>query len=1234
MDETLQERIKTLEHELVQCSRDLAQSHEREQRYRSVFDAMIEGFGLAEILLDEQGHPYDYRLLEVNEAFGRLTGFPPHIAEGKTARELVPSVEPHWIETYAKVALTGEPARFENYSEALGKWFEVVAYQTAPGQFAHQFIDITERKLAEQARERLLQERERDAVQLEAVLNTMSEGLSISDLEGNVLAMNHAALALHGFRSVDEVRLHLSEFPDIFEVRDLAGRVLPAEEWPLGRVLRGERFAGLELVLHRRDSGRERICSYGGAPVLDPSGEPVLAIVSVHDVTPQKRTEQALRESEARYRTIAQYLPNGAVYLFDRDLRFVLAEGEALPRIGYTKAALEGKSVRELDAETAAVLEPRYRRVLAGEALSFETPYRDRFFLSHYVPVRDEQGQISGGMVVALDITDRKEAEEALRASEERYRRQATELETIYRRAPIGLCVFDTELRYLRINDRLAEINGVPAEAHLGKTAWEVVPALAEHAARLLWRIVETGEPVMNFEFSGETPAQPGVERYWRENWLPLKDEAGQVWGINVVVEETTERKRMEETRRREQAFRTLAEHTPDNVARYDRELRYRYVNPATAASTGLPREAFLGKTDRELGIPEELVADWAPRTRRVFDTGREAQVAFRFPTPAGERYFESRLVPEFGPDGRVETVLAVTRDLTERKRAEEALERTAQELGERNKELNCLYAVASLTQQRALPLAEVLRGTLAALVAAYRYPEVACARISVEGASYHTEPFAQTPWRQVEVIALEGQSVGELEVFYRHERPSAQEGPFLTEERELLRAVAEQLSRCLLERREWAARVQAEAALQQAQRLAHVGSWEWDRIHDVSHWSDEMFRISGHAPQAFPVTLQSALEVVHPEDRERVRSLAQRAIATGEGFVDEHRIVQPDGRVRVVVSRGEAVKSSGGKVVALRGTWLDISERKQSEEALRVSEARFREVVELVPDILYRVALPGYRAQFISPAIKNLLGFEPEQWQQDPAIWVRQLHEEDRDRVLSGLESALRYAQHCTQQYRMWHSDGRTLRWFEDRKRIERDTEGKPVALFGVMNDITSLKQAQQALERETLHDPLTGVANRRYLKQFIKREWRRETRHGHPVAMIMVDIDHFKAYNDHYGHQQGDECLRRVARVLRSHLRRPTDLLVRYGGEEFLGVLLETESERALQLAETMRKAVEDLSLPHVASPVSESVTISAGVAAKSARNSTFRALLAAADEALYRAKDGGRNRVETNA
>jgi PAS domain S-box-containing protein len=152
-------------------------------------------------------------------------------------------------------------------------------------------------------------------------------------------------------------------------------------------------------------------------------------------------------------------------------------------------------------------------------------------------------------------------ATKRLQESEKKARLQLAELDTIYDSAPVGLCVFDPQLTYLRINQRMAEMNGVPAEDHIGRTPWEVVPEMAGQAEVLLRRIIETGQPVLNVEISGETPAQPGVLRTWLEHWLPLKDAAGNVIGINVVAEEITERKRAEEE------IETLNEHLKGRTA-------------------------------------------------------------------------------------------------------------------------------------------------------------------------------------------------------------------------------------------------------------------------------------------------------------------------------------------------------------------------------------------------------------------------------------------------------------------------------------------------------------------------------------------------------------------------------------------------------------------------------------------------------------------------------------------
>ncbi|HEV7570450.1 MAG TPA: diguanylate cyclase [Thermoanaerobaculia bacterium] len=178
-------------------------------------------------------------------------------------------------------------------------------------------------------------------------------------------------------------------------------------------------------------------------------------------------------------------------------------------------------------------------------------------------------------------------------------------------------------------------------------------------------------------------------------------------------------------------------------------------------------------------------------------------------------------------------------------------------------------------------------------------------------------------------------------------------------------------------------------------------------------------------------------------------------------------------------------------------------------------------------------------------------------------------------------------------------------------------------------------LERANEHLARaiETLHristtDPVTGVANRRNFDDALVLEWRRAARSQTPLSLIMIDIDAFKSYNDVYGHQAGDDCLRRVAESLQSHLHRAGDIVTRYGGEEFAVLMA---GDRAGDLAELLRASVETMRIEHRASPASDVVTISVGVATMVPdRDRDPAALLKAADEALYAAKAAGRNRV----
>lgn len=176
-------------------------------------------------------------------------------------------------------------------------------------------------------------------------------------------------------------------------------------------------------------------------------------------------------------------------------------------------------------------------------------------------------------------------------------------------------------------------------------------------------------------------------------------------------------------------------------------------------------------------------------------------------------------------------------------------------------------------------------------------------------------------------------------------------------------------------------------------------------------------------------------------------------------------------------------------------------------------------------------------------------------------------------------------------------------------------------------------LDDANRELTRLSSVDGLTGIANRRRFDETLLKEWRRASRTQEPLALLVADVDAFKQFNDGYGHQIGDECLKAVARTLEGALRRPTDLVARYGGEEFACILPETTEEGATMVAESMRAAVEALCITHRFSSVAPIVTISIGVATTVPRrgdDSGFLKLLKAADEALYEAKHAGRNRV----
>jgi diguanylate cyclase (GGDEF)-like protein len=183
------------------------------------------------------------------------------------------------------------------------------------------------------------------------------------------------------------------------------------------------------------------------------------------------------------------------------------------------------------------------------------------------------------------------------------------------------------------------------------------------------------------------------------------------------------------------------------------------------------------------------------------------------------------------------------------------------------------------------------------------------------------------------------------------------------------------------------------------------------------------------------------------------------------------------------------------------------------------------------------------------------------------------------------------------------------------------------------LLHDITHHKQSEDALQRAAMLDPLTKIANRRQFDAFLDKEWQRAIRNAQPLSLVVLDVDHFKLYNDTLGHAAGDVCLQKVAQALQDHAARPTDLAARYGGEEFVLLFAETPADNAARLAEMIRAAVQALEIPNPRSPTSTWLTVSVGVATiVPTQLDAIDNLFVCADRAMYAAKAAGRNRVES--
>jgi PAS domain S-box-containing protein len=271
--------------------------------------------------------------------------------------------------------------------------------------------------------------------------------------------------------------------------------------------------------------------------------------------------------------------------------------------------------------------------------------------------------------------------------------------------------------------------------------------------------------------------------------------------------------------------------------------------------------------------------------------------------------------------------------------------------------------------------------------------------------------------------------------------------------------------------------------ALEEAQALTHLGSWQWDVQTGVISWSDELYRIFGLKPQGKALDYEEFLQLIHVEDRDRVNGIITEAFKTGDSFEFEHRISLPNNKIRILHGKGKSIADEDGNVIRMVGTSRDVTERKKSDQALHQSDERFRAVTAATNDVVYDINLK-HNTIWFNDAMTSEYGYPKDEIEERPRWKLEHTHPEDRDRAEADARKFLS-SNNSTRwecEYRFEKHDGTFIDVY-DRAVVIRDAHGKPIRMIGSMLDVTKQKELERAKDKfislvsHQLRTPLTSM-------------------------------------------------------------------------------------------------------------------------------------------------------------
>ena len=969
----------------VECARAETALTASEEKYRTLFDSVDEGFVISELLYDEQGRPTDARMLETNASYDRITQTTG--AAGRRANEVFLSEsESIWFERYAHVVETGEGARFEHYFAPLDSWIEIFVVRVGGAgsrRFASVFTDVTARKRHEHHA---------------AFLDELSQALAVLDGPDDIVRATGEHLGAYlgvGFLNVCDVALAAGDEPAEARVTvaaawERAGLPSPRGTYRAGDYLSPEFLraarVGEAIVIRdtdtdpRVDAAAYRALgmrAFVAVPVLNDGAWPGLISAFVpsprdwrpdevellveagHRVFPRierARTEAALAASEAQLRSFVT-ASSDVLYRMDANWQHLLhldgrgfVADTAAPTASWLETYIPPADRAAVQAAMqAAIAGPHFfaleHRVVRADGLVGWTS-------SHAVPVRNARGELVEWFGTATDITARKHAEEALRASEQRQRALVTNLP--------GAAVFvvGRDLRYqVAEGDALRQVGHEPAD-FLGRTVQEMIAPEQWPGYRACYEEALAGRP---FEYEHKQGGRTFLTR-----GAPLPGPDGEVDAVLAVSYDLTNRQRAEDAlRQSEEKYRALFDRMQQGfgiaeilVDEAGRPVDYRMleINPQFEQLTGQSRATFLdGRTVREIapGLEEE----WYTFYGNVGLTGVAAHCDIH--AEAWNRWFEVMAYQTGRPEQR--QVGIFFSDITERKRVEQQLAEFStqleQQVVERTHELRESRRLLQ-TVFDASPTAIVVMRTLhdAAgraedfeFLITNEFNKQIVGRDDLAGQRF-SAVFPQTGPTGVLARLLQVATTGEpadFEQWYVGEGMQQWFRLIAVRQDGLLVMTSEVIT----------ARKQAEQErtrtlrlLEQAEAVAGLGSWDYDLLSGQFLWSEGMYQLFG-LPLGQAIEPHVYLDFVVDEDRPRAEQFV-RCLTTGCADFEDILRLQVGGQVKTVRLKLVVLPDAAGQPVRTVGVDLDISQLQRLEaDNLRLRLTQQRALFEAVQD-------------------------------------------------------------------------------------------------------------------------------------------------------------------------------------------------------------------------------------------------------------------------------------------